>query len=74
MTQDKNIRYRQSELDAIIKYRARVFVIRAKNLTADDFGEILLKAANRMKKFSNKTTAPFVVAIHRDGALKQYEI
>lgn len=74
VTKDKNIRYRQSELEAIKQYRARIFVVRAKNVTADDIGNILLKASNRMKKFSARTKAPFVVAIYGDGSLKPYGI
>lgn len=74
VTKDKNIRYRQSELEAIKKYKARIFVIRAKNVTADDIGNILLKASRRMKKFSARTKAPFVAAIHGDGSLKLYDI
>ncbi len=74
VTKDKNIRYRQSELDAIKEYKARIFVIRAKNVTAEDIGEILLKALGRMKKLSARTKAPFIAAIYGDGSLKLYDI
>ncbi len=74
VTKDKNIRYRQSELDAIKEYKARIFVIRAKNVTAEDIGHILLKALGRMKKLSARTKAPFVAAVHGDGSLKLYDI
>ena len=74
VTNDKNIRYRQSELAAIRDNKARIFVIRAKNVTADDVAEILLKAMERMKKFSRKTAPPFVAAIYRDGTVKPYKM
>ena len=74
VTKDKNIRYRQSELEAIKEYKARIFVIRAKNVTAEDIGNILLKASSRMKKFSARTKSPFVVAIYGDGSIKPYDI
>lgn len=72
VTKDKNIRYRQGELWAIKQYKARVFVIRAKNVTAEDNAEIILKALGRMKRFAQKTPAPFVAALYRNGDIKQY--
>jgi predicted nuclease of predicted toxin-antitoxin system len=74
VTRDKNIRYRQSELAAIEERKARIFVIRAKNVTAEDLAEIVLKALERIKKFSAKSAPPFVAAIYRDGAVKPYNM
>jgi len=74
VTKDKNIRYRQSELAAIKAFEARVFVIRAKNVTADEMAEILIRSCRRMKKFAIENIPPFVAAIHRDGSIKLYPL
>lgn len=72
ITKDKNIRYRQHENDAINRYGAKVFVIRAKNLAAKDTASILTKAAVKMKRYAKENRPPFIVAVYRDGSLKPY--
>lgn len=74
ITKDKNIRYRQWEREAIVRYKARIFVIRAKNVTADAIGVVLIKARNRIKRYADGHAPPFVAAIYRDGGVKTYPL
>ena len=74
ITKDRNIRYRSWELEAIKKHKAKVFVVRAKDLTAQGIAEILLKARARIKRHAKKTTPPFIAAIYRDGSVKAYPL
>lgn len=74
ITKDKNIMYRASELEAIKDQNACIFVVRAKNVTAEDVGNILINATKRIKKFAEKTKPPYVAAIYRDGSVKAYDI
>lgn len=72
LTKDKNIRYRAAELQSIRTHRARVVVVRAKNATATDIAELLLKGKNGIVRFAAKTQAPFVAGIDRSGRVTPY--
>lgn len=73
VTKDKNIRYRTAELETIMAYGARVFVIRAKNATGRDIAELLATYHPRLRRFAAKTPAPFVAGIDRSGSISTYE-
>lgn len=73
LTKDKNIRYRAAEIAAIRKYGARVVVVRAKNATAADIAELLLKGKDRITRFAGRTEAPFVAGIDRTGRVTPYQ-
>ena len=72
LTKDKNIRYRATEIQSIRTHRARVVVVRAKNATATDIAELLLKGKNRIARFVARTEAPFVAGIDRSGRVTPY--
>ncbi len=74
ITKDKNIRYRAAEIVAIKKYRAKVFVIRAKNATGADIAEILVSASATIQKFSRRNHPPFVAGIDRTGRIAKYAV
>ena len=74
ITQDKNIRYRAAEIDAIRRHRAAVFVIRAKLLTGDQLGELLVKFARRLARFAQANEPPFVAGVDRNGRISNYPI
>lgn len=74
LTKDKNIRYRYSEIESIKEHKARVLVIRAKNTTGEDIANLLLDSINRIRRFLNKTDAPFVAGIDRSGKVSSYDI
>ena len=72
LTKDKNIRYRAAELQSIRMHRARVVVVRAKNATATDIAELLLKGKNSIARFAARAQAPFVAGIDRSGRVTPY--
>ena len=72
LTKDKNIRYRTAELAAIRKHGARVVVIRAKNATAADVAEMVVKGRRRIARFAPKPSGPLVAALYANGAVRPY--
>ena len=74
ITEDKRIRYRQFELEAIREYQAAVIVLRAKLLTGAQKGEILAKALNRIERFFSRHDPPFVAGLDRSGRLSKYDL
>jgi uncharacterized protein with PIN domain len=74
ITQDKNIRYRAAEIDAIRRNRAAVFVVRAKLLTGDQLGELLVKFARKLARFAAANEPPFVAGVDRNGRISNYPI
>lgn len=74
LTKDKNIRYRFAEIRAIKKHNAKVIVIRAKNATGVDIAEVLIRSHQRIRRFAQRTAAPFVAGIDRAGKISIYEV
>lgn len=74
ITQDRHIRYRYGEKLAIIEHKARVLVVRAKNMTGKDKGEFLAGALPAIQRFANNTKAPFVAGIDRSKRVRAYEL
>lgn len=72
LTKDKNIRYRHAELDAIKVHKARVVVIRAKNVTGNELADLIVKHYGKIQKFASAHKAPFVAGIDRAGKLSLY--
>ena len=73
LTKDKNIRYRFTEVDSIMRHSARVIVIRAKNATGLEIAELLARGKNRIALFAAKTPSPFVARIDRRGSVRPYK-
>lgn len=74
ITQDKHIRYREGEKAAIQVSKASVFVLRAKTLTGDEMGEVLVAAVPKKKKFASKYAPPFIASVYRDGSVKMLKM
>ena len=74
ITQDKYIRYRVAEKLAIIDHKARVLVVRAKNMTGKEKGELLASALPAIQHFANETQAPFVAGIDRSRKIYTYKL
>lgn len=72
LTKDKNIRYRTAELAAIRKHGARVVVVRAKNATAANVAEMVVKGRRRITRFTAKPSGPLVAALYANGAVRPY--
>ena len=74
ITKDRDIRYRNAELQAIRRHSARVIVIRMKNATGPDNAALLVKGRRRIARFAAKTPPPFVAGLYGSGTIKAYEI
>lgn len=74
VTKAKNVRYRETELEAIRKHSARVVVIRMKNATGSDIADVLVKGRCRIARFTAKTPAPYVAGIQKSGTVSAYKI
>ncbi len=74
ITKDKHIRYRYAEFAAVKTYRARVVVIRAKNLTGGELTELIIKCYLKIQNHSSNNPAPFVADLDRSGKLSNYEL
>lgn len=73
LTRNKNIRYRQAELDAVRRFGARS-ILRAKNATGQEMADWFVRYAQRIQRFSKANFAPFVVGIDRRGVLSPYDL
>ena len=71
VTRDRNVRYRRAELASIEEHSARVIVIRMKNATGPEISELLVGAVRKIAGFVERTAAPFVAAMYRNGTLKR---
>jgi predicted nuclease of predicted toxin-antitoxin system len=74
ITKDKNIRFRTHELSSIKVHKAKIFVLRAKNLTGQAQGDLLARHARKLLKFALTERGPFVAGIDRAGNIKKYDI
>ena len=74
ITEDKHIRYRYHELEAIRNFKAKVFVLRAKQLTGMEKGRIISVSLPRLAKFADAHAPPFVASLVRSGKISMYDI
>jgi predicted nuclease of predicted toxin-antitoxin system len=70
LTSDRRIRYRVLELAALKASGVRAFTFCSGNLTAQEMGEIFLKALQRISTLLNNNAGPFVASILRDGSVR----
>lgn len=69
LTQDARIRYRENELQALVRANVRAFVLTAKNLRGEENAAIVVQALPAMVRFLSKHDAPFVARIARNGKI-----
>lgn len=74
ITKDKNIRHRAAEIDAIKQFKAKVYVVRAKNATGADIANILAANRGKIQKFAKENRAPFVAGIDRSGRITKHSV
>lgn len=74
ITKDRHIRHRHSELSAIKSHKAKVLVVRAKNATATEIADVLIKSLSKIEKFVTSNKPPFVAGVDRLGKISKYEI
>jgi len=74
VTKDKNIRYRRSEIAAIKYYQAKVIVVRMKDLTGEQMGQLIAKNGQKILEFISRHSAPVIAGVDRNGKLQKYDI
>jgi predicted nuclease of predicted toxin-antitoxin system len=60
LTKDDQIRYHRTEVDAIRRFGARVLILPRGNIKAADLGKIILNSMPHIKRFVQRTPAPFI--------------
>ena len=73
LTADKKIAHRRLEMMAVQNSGACMFVLVSGNLSGSEMGEIFAQAVPSMKRFFNKTPAPFIAKVHKDGKVKAWK-
>jgi len=61
------LRYRETEMTALLAAKVRAFVLTSGNLRADEMAEAFIKALPRMEHFLRKVKRPFVARVTRGG-------
>ena len=75
ITQDKRIRFRAAERQALLDYGLRTFsLVSTANLSAEDTVKVLRRARGAIRKTVADFDGPFVVGIYKDGSLKALNI
>jgi hypothetical protein len=73
VTQDKRIRFRGPERQALLDHGLRTFsVASTANLSAGETIDVLMRAQQAILETVKEREGPFVVGIHKDGSL--YEL
>lgn len=67
LTKDQRIRYRPTELNALMKARVRAFVLTAGELQGREMAEIFLRALPSISRCLGKTPPPFIARVTRGG-------
>jgi predicted nuclease of predicted toxin-antitoxin system len=69
ITKDAQIKYNELIRTSIQKSTVGIFILKAKNLTGDQIGELIVKAYPTILKYIKKTKRPFVASIHSNGSI-----
>jgi predicted nuclease of predicted toxin-antitoxin system len=70
ITKDARIRYRQTELAAVVAGGVKAFVLTRGDLSGAEMAAILERALPRMARFSNRHQAPFIARIAISGKVQ----
>lgn len=69
LTKDTRIRYRASQLAALMKGNVAAFVLTAGNLSGDEMAAVFVKSVPAISKFVARHPTPFIAKIARSGAV-----
>ena len=69
LTKDQRIRYRETELTALIKAQVRTFVLTGRDLQGTEMARIFVKALPAIKRFTTKYPPPFIAKVTRGGSV-----
>jgi len=67
LTKDKKIRRRPIEKQALIRARARTFVLSSGNMRGQEMADVLVRHLRRMERIVHGTDPPFVAVVHRSS-------
>jgi predicted nuclease of predicted toxin-antitoxin system len=67
LTKDKMLRYRETEIAALLAAKVRAFVLTSGNLRADEMANVFVKALPGMQRLLRKVKGPFVARVTRGG-------
>ena len=69
LTKDRHIRYREPEINAILKAHVAAFVLTGGNLTGDEMAAVFVKALPQIRKLLSKHARPFIARVTKGGAV-----
>ena len=70
LTKDKNIRYRNPELLAVVKGNAKVYTLMSGNITALQMAEVFEKAIPHIENSVDLNEPPYIAKILSTGSVK----
>jgi len=70
ITKDARIRYRETELAALVAGGVRAFVLTRGDLSGPEMAAILVKALPHLSRFSVRHEAPFIARIATSGKVQ----
>ena len=69
LTKDQRIRYRATELAALMQARVRAFVLTTGDLRGMDMAEIFVRALPALTRWAARHPPPFIAGITRGGVI-----
>lgn len=69
LTKDKNIRFHTREKEALMAYGVRAFVLSAKALSAEEMGQVFVRALPKIARALNENRGGFVATVTQGGAV-----
>jgi predicted nuclease of predicted toxin-antitoxin system len=70
ITKDARIRYRKTELAALVAARVRAFVLTRGDLSGSEMAAVLVKALPNLARFSARHQPPFIARIAASGRVQ----
>lgn len=72
LMKDKRIRYRRAEIDAVVRHKARCFVITRGDLTSGDTADRFLASIDAIYEAATVAAGPHIYAVHADRLDRLY--
>ena len=69
LTKDQKIRYRPTELNALIIGRVGAFVLTAGDLQGAEMAEIFIKALPKIRRLIEINSPPYIASVTRSGSV-----
>lgn len=74
ITKDRRIKFRTSEINSIIKHKARIYRFSSGNLTGTQMADIINKTAGRIIRHAQNNSGPYIMGISKSGQLTSLQI